>query len=141
MGQADDENKLSIDDLLLWGIVYCKEADGFGSALVKAEDGKDKGKALFNCLQEGGAGTHRIISAGDKDWEPVTTKLFDFALFDLKTGEPLDFLGDKKADVYEMLLEDDLKENVFGVNSNVSYEVFCESFGKDAHWCHSDEHI
>lgn len=141
LAQADDENKLTMDNLLLWGIVHCKEADGFGSAFTKVEDGKEKGKALFNCLQDGGADAHKIVSAGDKDWEPVTQKLFDLALVDVKTGEPQTFLGDKKADVYEMMLEDDLKENVFGVNSNVSFESFYEAFGKESHWCQSDEEI
>lgn len=47
---ADDDSKLKFNDLLLWGILHCSEADGLGSAFQKEEDRKEKGRALFACL-------------------------------------------------------------------------------------------
>lgn len=72
----------------------------------------------------------------------MAERIFDLAQLNTETGESLNIISaDQKEDVYEALLEDDLKENVFGVNSNVSYEAFVENFGKDAQWCQSAKKI
>ena len=83
----------------------------------------------------GGAGTHEMISASDKDWKPVTDKLFEFAAITVDSASDLKLYSERE---YEGLRasfatvrgdnedEKSLLESVFGVQSKVSFFVFIE---------------
>jgi hypothetical protein len=76
-----------------------------------------------------------MITAGDKDWKPVTDKLFEFAAITVDSAAGLNLYNEKE---YEWLRasfgtvrgdnedEKSLIESVFGVQSKVGYFVFIE---------------
>ena len=73
MCDDDDKSKLSYESLAIFGILHCKDK----------KNKKEKAISLYNLLQDGGVEKNPQISAQDKDFEPVTNKLFRFAAIDI----------------------------------------------------------
>ena len=73
---------------------------------------------------------HDMISASDKDWKPVTDKLFSLALLDLSTGEKIPYFKkeEMRDEIFEQMREDDLIEKLFGLESRLSFEEFVQRF-------------
>ena len=111
---GEDPKELSVKNLYIWGILHCKTNKGLKGE--KEVECNEKGIALFNCLQEGGAQAHERISANDKDWGPVTDKLFSLALLDFDTGEKIPYFNKEVMhEIFEQVREDDLIDKIFGL--------------------------
>ena len=86
MGEENDPEKINFVSLLIWGILHCQDR----------QNCKMKATALYSCLQDGGEERHAQIAASDKDWKPVSQKLFAFASIDVAKASGNDNLYSEK---------------------------------------------
>ena len=131
-GQGDDQ--IDAVWLKVFGLIHCS-----GKPI-------DKTNAFYEILQDGGYDSHEQISAGDKDFPPVFTKICEFVTVDafklaVETGcadTPIYSSDEEKAlmnqDTIEVVREEIWLEDVFGANSRLTSDVWADNVSKKANW-------
>ena len=130
-GTKDDQ--IDAEMLKLYGLLNCS-----GKPI-------DKTNAFYCILQEGGFERHEQISAGDKDFEPVFTKICEFVSKDvMDLASRLDgaahvYTEDEiqklvHEDTVVILREDQWLEEVFGANSRLQNAAWVQQVSTTANW-------
>mmetsp|Transcript_26547 Transcript_26547/g.35509 ORF Transcript_26547/g.35509 Transcript_26547/m.35509 type:complete len:257 (+) Transcript_26547:27-797(+) len=128
------EDQIDSKWLRVWSILHCS-----GSL-------RDKSNELFCILQDGGFEKHELITAGDKDLDPVWDKICEFAtsaVFELTLSAGMvtsavyteDEIGSLQNYVEE--LKENWLEPIYGVTNRLESKVWVEKVAKDANWIFS----
>ena len=107
---------------MLFGLLHCVDNK---KPLAKAH-------GLYDILQDGGMAVHANISAADKDMKPnfkklcqfVTTHVIEFSSVAKNLYDQTEL--DKLEDAFEVVLEEDWLEDVYGLNGNLVNATWIE---------------
>ena len=111
--------------MVCMGILHCQD---------KAKP-TTKANALYELLQDGGAEKQTHICSSDKDWKPITAKLFTAATIAANDGCDTTFYDPSDCDKFKASFaevagmdeeENSLIDDLFGVDSKKSYEQYIE---------------
>ena len=105
----------------------------------------DRATILYGILQDGGLAAHEEISAGDKDFIPVFTKIASLVtkdIFDLTKACGETTIEYSTADIKKILDEDNLEtlreehwlEDVYGAQSRLANDQWLAKVSHEGNW-------
>lgn len=119
--------------MICMGLLHC----------VDQKKPEKKAIAFFELLQDGGAEKQAYISSQDKDWKPVTIKLFSVATICVNEATGGKYYNEADCKEFKNAFsavagfdEEDpsLLEDIFGTQSKQKYETFIEIVQTKAKW-------
>lgn len=128
-----EDGQIDKNRLIMFGLLHC----------VDSNKPLQKAKALYGILQDGGLEAHAQISAGDKDMKPTFAAICDLATVDLfDAANSVDgvtkFYDDEAVnnmkENYEVVLEEQWLEEIYGANARVENAEWLEAVTTTAKW-------